>query len=118
MLVSNVMRERAWVSLEPGLSSSFLSLAASDEELDESLGSRLSRGVCYRYVPFCIHGSMAMTDTTTLRMSVELMKNLLREQLELCVCGGGALICFLTQIHTDRQLDRDVDTDRHRHTPL
>lgn len=32
--------------------------------------------------PLCTHGSMATTDTITLRMRTELMKNLFREQLE------------------------------------
>lgn len=38
----------------------------------------------YLHVPLCTHGRMATMDTTTLKISVELMKNLLREQL--CNC--------------------------------
>ena len=38
------------------------------------------------YLPFCTHGRMAIMDTITLNIRVELMKNLLREQLCNCMC--------------------------------
>ena len=56
-------------------------------KINPKYGAYMGRGASGTqagYLPFCTHGRMATMDTITLKISVELMKNLLREQL--CNC--------------------------------